>query len=218
MGVSLPDPVARYTFDDCDDARARLRDTSPNAADATKVGGVRCAGGHTGIGVYFSGDDVTDNGYLTVLSPTAPVFSAGLTISVWLSVWENRYANILGKWFGDDSFLLTSDGPDFVFAVARPDGEGGTGLYFQARAPLVLYRWVHIVAVYEGSSVAIYVDGNLAQSTLVDPPGPLQPTARPLQMGGLEGAGSFFKGMMDDVRLYDVSLAPAQVRALDCAP
>jgi hypothetical protein len=37
-------------------------------------------------------------------------------------------------------------------------------------------------------------------------------------MGGLEGAGSFFKGMMDDVRLYDISLAPAQVRALDCGP
>jgi hypothetical protein len=168
--------------------------------------------------VYFSGEDATNNGYLTVPGPNAPEFSAGVTISAWLSVWENRYANLIGKWFGDDSFLLTADGAEFVFSAARPDGEGGVGIYFQARAPLVLYRWLHVVAVYDGVSVALYVDGKLAQATPVDPPGPLQPTSRPLQMGGLESAGSFFKGLMDDVRLYNVALAPAQVRALDCGP
>jgi hypothetical protein len=167
--------------------------------------------------VYFSGDDTTNNGYLTVPGPMMPTFTGALTVSVWFSIWDNRYANLLGKWFGPDSFLLLSDGTDFVFSVARPDGEGGVGLDFQARAPLVLYRWVHVVTVFDGGSVAIYVDGKLAQSTPVDPAGDLQTTMRPLQMGGLDSAGAFFKGLMDEVRLYDVALDASKVRALDCA-
>ncbi len=215
-GVSLPAPAAIYTFDDCDDARSSLRDSSSYAEDANKMGGVRCAGGHSGIGVYFSGDDATNNGYLEVPGTNGPMYSSALTVSAWFSIWDNRYANLLGKWFGPDSFLLLTDGTDFVFSVALSDGEGGVGLDFQARAPLVLYRWVHVVTVFDGGSVAIYLDGKLAQSAPVDPPGPLQYTMRHLQMGGLDTAGSFFKGLMDEVRLYDVALDASQVRALDC--
>ena len=74
---------------------------------------------------------------------------------------------------------------------------------------------MHVVAVLNTSSVAIYVDGKLAQSVAFAP-NVLQSTTRPLQIGGLDAAGSFFKGMMDEVRLYDVALDAAQVRALDC--
>jgi hypothetical protein len=83
-------------------------------------------------------------------------------------------------------------------------------------APLALYRWVHVVAVFDGASEAIYVDGKLAQKAPVEPASPLQATSRPLQMGGLDAAGSFFKGLMDEVRIYDVALDEAQVRELDC--
>jgi hypothetical protein len=217
-GAVIPAPVARYTFDDCDDQRGSLRDSSPYQADANKMGGaaVRCAGGHDGIGVYFNGDDVSGNGYLTVPGPTVPTFSTGLTVSAWLSIWDNRYANIIGRWFDVDSFLLLSDGTDFIFTVARPDGEGGVGLDYHVNTPVVLYRWVHVVAVFNGQLITLYVDGRFAQAALVDPPGPLQQTARPLQMGGLDLAGSYFKGMIDEVMLFDVPLDPAQVRALDC--
>src|SRR5262249_50241086 len=147
-----------------------------------------------------------------------PSFSNALTLSAWLSVWDTRYVNLLGRWFGDDSFLLLSDGSNFVFSVATPDGEGGVGNDHHVTTPIVLYRWVHVVIVFDGASQAIYVDGTLAQKAALDPASPLQSTTRPLQMGGLDVVGSFFKGLMDDVRLYDVALDAAQVRALDCAP
>jgi hypothetical protein len=220
-GVTLPDPVAKYTFDDCDDARGSLRDTSPRnlALDATKKnGGVRCSAGHSGLAVFFNGDDDPGSGYLDVPGPNLPAFSDALTLSVWLSVWDTRYVNLLGRWYGDDSFLLLSNGSEFVFTVATPDHEGGVGLDYHVSAPVALYRWVHVVVVFDGASQAIYVDGKLAEKAPVDPASPLQPTTRALQMGGLEGIGSFFKGLMDEVRLYDVALDAAQVRALDCEP
>jgi hypothetical protein len=217
--VSLPTPVAEYTFDDCDDARGSLRDTSPRnlALDATKKGGVRCSGGRSGLAVFFNGNDVPGNGYLDVPGPNLPSFANAVSISAWLSVWDTRYVNLIGRWYGDDSFLLLSDGNNFVFSVAVPGGEGGVAIDYNVSAPLVLYRWVHVVGVFDGTSQRIYVDGNLAQSAPIDPPSPLQPTSRPLQMGGLEDVvGTFFKGLMDEVRIYDVALDAAQVRALDC--
>jgi hypothetical protein len=218
-GVVLPAPVAEYTFDDCDDNADTLHDTSSFGIDLTKVGKVRCAGGHDGVAVYFAGDPTTGVSYLTVPEfTTVPVLANTLTVSMWISVWEARYVNLLGRWFGADSFLILSDGTDFIFTAALPDGEGGVGLDYHARSPLVLYKWVHLVGVFDGKSIALYADGKLAEIAPIDPPGALQQTERPLQMGGLAQAGSFFRGMLDEVRLYDVALDAAQVRALDCKP
>jgi hypothetical protein len=71
------------------------------------------------------------------------------------------------------------------------------------------------------NTVKLYEDGVLAETAPVDPPGSMATTARDFQMGGLDTTGtgvpgSFMKGMLDDVRVYDVALTAAQVRALDC--
>jgi hypothetical protein len=229
-GVALPAPILEYKFDDCNDALPTLRDSSTvkaNPADAIKKGDLHCAGGHSGVAVYFSGDNATAlNGYLTVPNSLVPNFSNALTVSLWVSLWNTRYSNIIGQWYSSDKFLLIFDDTEFVFTV-NVEGDGGPTTY-QRSAPLQLYRWVHLVGVFDGGSSRLYEDGKLYDglnhpSSGDFPPGTLAPTTRDLQMGGLDYTGdgqpgSFMKGLIDDVRIYDVALNENQVRALDCLP
>ncbi len=220
IDVLLPAPNLEYTFDDCDDQMPTLKDSAPGRFDALKKGDLQCGGGHSGAGVYFSGDDATGlNGYLTVPGLAPSRFTKALTISAWVSIWKNTYSNILGRWYLDDSFLLLLDDTGFAFSVVHTSDAGPSTTI--ARAPRVLYNWVHLVAVFDGTSVKLYEDGVLTESTPVDPPGSMVTTSRDFQMGGLDVTGtgvpgSFMKGMLDEVRIYDVALDARQVRALDC--
>jgi hypothetical protein len=216
----LPAPSLNYTFDDCDDQMPTLKDSAPGRLDALKKGDLHCGGGHSGIGVFFSGDDPSGlNGYLTVPGIDPARFTKALTLSAWVSVWKATYSNIIGRWYYDDAFLLLLDDTSFAFSIVHPS-DGGTRTT-TVHAPRVLYDWVHLVAVFDMSTVKLYEDGVLVDTATIDPPGSMVTTSRDLQMGGLDYTGtgvpgSFMKGMLDEVRLYDVALTAAQVRALDC--
>jgi len=43
--------------------------------------------------------------------------------------------------------------------------------------------------------------------------GPLAPSTHPLQIGGDSIYGQYFAGLIDDVRVYNVALTPAQIQA-----
>jgi hypothetical protein len=221
--VALPTPALEYTFDDCKDQSTVLHDTGPSRLDAEKKGNVRCVGGRSGVAVYFSGDNTPGmSEYLDVAGIDPQRFTQAFTLSVWVSLASGTYSNIIGRWYLDDSFLLLVDDAtsSFAFSLVHPSSDGGLST-FSIRAPLVLYKWVHIAAVFDGSSSTIYEDGVATGSVRFDRPGPIATTMRDLQMGGLlnkDGlpGGGFMNGLLDDVRLYDVALTQDQVRALYC--
>jgi hypothetical protein len=221
--VTLPAPGLEYTFDDCKDTSTVLHDTGPSRLDAEKKGNIRCVGGRSGVAVYFSGDNTPGlSEYLNVPGIDPQRFTQAFTLSAWVSLSSGAYSNIIGRWYLDDSFLLVLDEAtsSFAFTVVHPSSDGGSS-NFSVRAPLVLYKWVHIVVVFDGSSSTIYENGVATESIHFDRMGPIATTMRDLQMGGLlnkDGlpGGGFMNGLLDDVRLYDVALTQDQVRALYC--
>lgn len=74
--------------------------------------------------------------------------------------------------------------------------------------------WQHIAATYGFGEMRMYLNGELAGRKRVS--GRPRPSESPLLLGryGLSDDWYFVRGLMDDVRIYDVPLTPEEVRAL----
>jgi hypothetical protein len=72
-------------------------------------------------------------------------------------------------------------------------------------------NWYHAVAVYNGSKMMIYVNGQLVASASHS--GPLQNTAHTVKIGRSDG-GWPFNGTIDEVRVYNRSLTEEEIKML----
>ena len=82
--------------------------------------------------------------------------------------------------------------------------------------PLALNRWHHVSAVYDGSRLAkgavVYLNGKPAGMTVVvDTLNQDFGVNKPLRIGAVAGPGARFRGLMDDVRVYDRALSPDEL-------
>jgi hypothetical protein len=147
-----------------------------------------------------------------------------MTVEAWIeirNVPETR--PILSKWKTEDgsgSWTFTV-GPDGIvsFGVSG-DGLGTVDSRAYADEPLELATPHHVAGVYDGDSVAVYVDGTLSGTA----PGPIEgsvyvSTSRIL-IGGYDyvvGSGpvqSSWDGTIDEVRIWSMAQDPCRIRAL----
>ena len=78
---------------------------------------------------------------------------------------------------------------------------------------LIPGQWAHVVAVHDGTTDKIFINGLLANSKAA--PGNLLSTSRPLGLGydAIDG-GSFFKGNLDELKFYNYALTDAEIATL----
>jgi MSHA biogenesis protein MshQ len=113
----------------------------------------------------------------------------------------------------------TGSAPQLVFTI--DDAVGGEA---SLQAPLPSYnKWYHVAGTLNDATglMDLYVNGQLVNSTTttVRPLGPLDPTQRPgLGIGDVQSStyGEYFNGLIDEVRISDQALRPAQF--LDAVP
>jgi hypothetical protein len=107
------------------------------------------------------------------------------------------------------SVLDTAGGPPLV-----PAGGGtfhGTTQNIAARRSDPVGRWSHVALTYDGAQLRLYLDGTQMSSRAVS--GSILRTANPLWIGGNRPYGEYFRGVIDEVRVYDRALSPSAVRA-----
>ena len=80
---------------------------------------------------------------------------------------------------------------------------GGTVKGSFGTAALAANTWTYLATTYDGSSIKIYVNG--VQVSSIAASGPITTSLNPLQIGGDTVAGQFFKGLIDEVRVYNRS-------------
>jgi len=68
-------------------------------------------------------------------------------------------------------------------------------------------EWHHFAATFDGASVNLYGDGQLAGTAAADNVN----TPGPVHMGKRADNDSSFEGLIDDVRIYDVALSPEEI-------
>ncbi|HON07547.1 MAG TPA: immunoglobulin domain-containing protein, partial [Verrucomicrobiota bacterium] len=77
--------------------------------------------------------------------------------------------------------------------------------------PIESNRWYHIVGTYDGSTIKIYIDGVI--KAFRDVPAPIDDDKLPLRIGS-DDSGKYFKGIMDEVGIWDRPLSEFEISTL----
>ena len=179
-------------------------DSSGNGYDGTHVGAPTWEGGLLGGGLGFDG--VADG---LAFGSTPRLDQPGtVTLAAWVRhAPSNLFRSIFDK---RDSGL---DGYDLYLtdaskAFLRINDEVLTG-----NASIADGTWHHVVGVYDGSQLVLYVDGVQDASKTVG--NLVLDTVASLRIGHHFSSNDFrFAGTLDDARLYDRALDAAEVDAL----
>ena len=88
-------------------------------------------------------------------------------------------------------------------SVSRPND-------VSAPAALPLNTWSHLAATYDGAILRLYVNG--AQVSSQARTGPIVTSSGALRIGGDTVWGEYFRGVIDEVRVYSRALTPAEIQ------
>jgi hypothetical protein len=141
--------------------------------------------------------------------------NASYTLEAWIhpTVVDDGYRRIVDK--------QQSNTAGYRFIVRAPSGstpgiscgrckEAG-GCEDVRSDALEFGRFVHVVCVYDGSAITLYVDGAMAKTQSL--PMPILASTAPVRIGNQKSTGEGFVGALDEVAVYDKVLSTQQVSA-----
>lgn len=209
--TSRPGPAAAWWSgeNNANDARGRHR--------GTLVGGVTFVAGK--VGQAFSLDGTSQ--YVVV--PDAPELNPtrGLTVEAWINpeAQPGAIAPPIIKKAGAGA-APTEEAQATGYALElRGDGAVILGVYlagapghwaFSPAAPVPQNQWTHVAGVFDGESVSIYLNGELAGSQPA--PGRIAPSHNDLQIGhDPSNPDRYFKGLIDEAAVYDRALDAGEI-------
>jgi len=184
------------------------KDSSPEGNDGD-IEGASWAKGILGPGLSFDGVD----NYLKAVDSASLDIEDAITLLAWIKVTDATAANrIICKphtsWV--EPFLmycLWVRLESLGFGIS----DGSTRTY--ARRGIILDdTWHHVAGTYDGSTMRWYVDGT--QVGFVEVELTLSTNDEDVYIGQTGKDGSWFKGVIDEVRIYDVALTAQQIREL----
>lgn len=190
-------------------------DTSGNGNTATLRNGATWGPGRLGSGLVLDGI----NDLASIADAPALSFTDTLTVAGWVRRpaiqpgWRHVVSRQVGI-AGADQLYLGFKGKYPYFGLSTANGGnqrtgGGTAPRGQ---------WVHLAGVYDGSKLALYVNGTMRSELAKS--GAITPSGRPLLIGAnangsdpLAGTEAL-KGSIDDVRVYSRPLSAAEIALL----
>ena len=201
--TSLVGLVAAYGFEETNGVT--IADASGNGNLGTIKEAVSITTGHSGNALKFDGV----NDWVTVNDSASLDLSTGLTLEAWVypqSLTSPGKTVILKEKSGGEVYALyareDANVPGFYF------NDGGYHGVFGLKA-LTLNQWSHLVGTYDGKYQRFYVNGSQvdahAQSSLI------QQSTGVLRIGGNSLWSEFFKGTIDEVRIYNRALTPEEI-------
>jgi hypothetical protein len=203
--------VAAYSFDA--GSGATVADSSGNGNTGTLSNATWTTVGHAAGALSFNGT----NALVTVPDSASLALTVGMTLEAWVNptalgtTWRTV---VLKEQPGNLAYALyanaTSSRPSTHVFV--PTGEA----ILNGTAGLTLNAWAHLAATYDGATLRLYVNGTQVASSAVS--GAIATTAGSLRIGGNNVWSEWFKGTIDDVRVYNRALSAAEVQADMNAP
>ncbi|HTS19276.1 MAG TPA: LamG-like jellyroll fold domain-containing protein [Verrucomicrobiae bacterium] len=201
-------------------------DSSGHGQTAMITGDPIWTNGVVGGAMDFSASFDANNDYTSAsATPTAfSLLTTQLTVAVWVKDYDlgQMVSEPYVVWDNGDStspcgFGLMLDPPDLVTFCMNPTGNGCWPSTWGAVIPTNV--WVHLAAVYDGSTIRLYTNGLLAASPMpytddVIPCRDNPPAWNPVGLA-VDNANTFFlNGALSDVRIYSTALSSNDVAAL----
>ena len=193
--------VASYGFEE---PVGDLAVDESGAHDGDIAGATRSGAGRFGRALSFDGK----NDIVTVPDDSALRLTTGMTLEAWVKpTAATAWRSVI--------FKETNAGASYgLYANSDADRPavflgGQTGV----SGPSVLdgNRWAHLAATFDGATLRLFVNGTPAGSLAVD--GELTPGSGPLSFGANHVWGEHFRGLIDEVRVYNRALSAAEVNA-----
>jgi hypothetical protein len=206
-----PGLVAAYGFNE--GTGGVVVDSSGNGNHGAISGASWTSGGRYGNALSFDGV----NDWVTV-NPSATLdLSTGMTIEAWVRPSSSSgWRTILYKERAAEGLswaLYSSDdsAPPAVYAART----GSLWSHATGSSMLPLNAWRHVVGTYDGTTLRLYVNGSLVRSVALG--GAMLVGDGPLRIGGnapsLPFGGQFFRGVIDEIRIYNRALTLSEIRA-----
>jgi hypothetical protein len=147
------------------------------------------------------------NDYASLGATNMPALGASMTVSLWM-----YYASVPPA--SQDVFVLKGAGD--LLEIGFLNGAGpkayrtaGNVLVTPSSPPTS--GWHHVAYTFDGTTHSFYIDGGTpATSTATAPTGAVTSA----WIGTYDGLNQLFNGKVDDVRVYNVVLTAAQIKAL----
>jgi hypothetical protein len=182
---------------------------SVNAANTQTSGVTFEASGRWGGGVRFGNRSASDPNKAVVLQPSFN--AAAWSFSVWVkpdlgipstAPYYSQYA------------LLSADGGGTMLAI-KPDG-----VFLGSSTRLATFNfggspgWHHIVVVFDGTTYTTTVDKTAAKDFVKSSNNPYAASTGALRLGSPAWGNHTFRGVMDEVRLYNRALNGREIATL----
>src|SRR5271166_1198750 len=197
--------VAAYGFNT--GSGTTLVDSSGNGNNGTISGASWVTDGEYGDALSFNGT----NSWVTIPDAASLDLTSGITIDAWVnpSALGGSGAIAAKEQTGGLSYALYAAGS----ANAPPAGlinTGGSNVNVSGTSALPLNTWSFLAETYNGSSLALYVNGTLVQTTAAS--GSIAEPGGVLRIGGDSITGDYFDGLIDELRVYNVALTASQIQ------
>ncbi len=208
-------PVGYWAFDNAANVG---QDSGPNNSALAAVGNAAyTASGHTGGAITLDGS----GDYLeSVAFPAGvPTGNSAYTISAWIKPAAGSTLFTRGGIVGWGTYntaaqtttLRLRDENGLRHAWFNPFLDASNEQVSAAGADLDDGNWHHVVAMYDGSTRSIWVNG---QQVASDSPGVNNAQSTNFRIGRTAASGEDFNGLLDDIAVWNTSLAANQIAAL----
>jgi hypothetical protein len=205
-----PQPILHYKFDET--TGNVVNDSSGNGRNGTAIGTHTWVTGRIGNAMTFDGASafvVLPIGVVSTLNET--------TIATWVQLDASRVWQRIAD-FGNNTtvymFLTPTSMAGKVQLAITTNSNPGQQL-LNGTTVLPLATWKHIAVVLDGQKASLYVDGALESTSAI--------TLRLADLGTTANnwlgrsqymQDPYFKGQLDDFRIYDRALTAEQVAAI----
>jgi hypothetical protein len=201
--IGRPGVIASYAFNE--GSGAIVHDGTGNGHHGTIAGATWAANqGRFGHALAFTG-----TGMVSIASSIGLELNGPLTIEAWVRPDANT---------GQLTVVAKEHAGEMAYALYANRVRGPTGLIRVScaeiaavgPAPLTIGQWTHLAMTYDGAFVRLYNNG--AEIRRVAISGPLDVSGGTLRIGGSTLLGQYFKGLIDEVRIYNRALSAAEIQ------
>ena len=198
--------MTHWSFDE--NSGSSTQDLSQNGNDLN-TSNASWTTGISGSALNFDGF----NDFVTVTpTPSLNISLDAVSMSVWVKL--DQLPSQITDGFGpiydsdEDYYILYLDKNNEELRFKVKDENGLTARPGIPQSQLILNQWIHIAAVYNGKEAMIFLNGELMDSHTTSGIGELG-TNQSAELG--RNNGNYFKGSIDEFRIYDRPLSYQEV-------
>ena len=196
--------VAAYGFNE--GAGVQARDASGQGNTGTLSNATWTASGKYGGALSFNGSSA----WVTIADAASLHLTTGMTLEAWVKPSSGngwRSAILKESPDGLDYALYTSNNASTPAGYAHVSSDVAA----KSASSIPLSTWTHLAVTYDGTALRMYVNGSLSGTTALS--GPIATSASALRVGGNAVWGEYFKGSIDEVRIYNRALSASEIQA-----